>query len=429
MVKGKINKKIYNHLINKKHIKTKEKEKKIPFNTSKSFRIHIRKKIKFIKNKSSSLNNKNNFNCEKEIKNIILSKINNSEQKELNEEEIFYAMRCYECSYIPLIKIKYSDINLLQNKESFLESHKEIVLAELLCSKGHLIITPLKQYLINCGINHNFISLCGQCHKNKPNELFNFSFCKSCKKTLCLECSENHNHQKSNCDQNLSIVDMKNNNLISICQLDFHCQYHNKEFNSFCKDCNINLCKECENNHDTTHKIVILEDIKLRENEISIILFNINLAKKRLLLFDFKILKFIQSLHKLEKLYLQLLNLYNDFKSIYKEQISFSEMVLSIYKNASKKNKYNYQIIQNVRNLKFNIRGIPIKNSSDFTTNIKSLTSYLTNSKNFLLIDIKNYHSSKKILKARVRAAAKRLRSKIYLNNKANKNNFGENKP
>ena len=148
-----------------------------------------------------------------------------------------------------------------------------------------------------------------------------------------------------------------------------------------------------------------------------------------ILLFDIKILKFIQSLHKLEKLYLQLLNLYNDFKSIYKEQISFSEMVLSIYKNASKKNKYNYQIIQNVRNLKFNIRGIPIKNSSDFTTNIKSLTSYLTNSKNFLLIDIKNYHSSKKILKARVRAAAKRLRSKIYLNNKANKNNFGENKP
>ena len=140
-------------------------------------------------------------------------------------------------------------------------------------------------------------------------------------------------------------------------------------------------------------------------------------------------MKFIQSLHKLEKLYLQLLNLYNDFKSIYKEQISFSEMVLSIYKNASKKNKYNYQIIQNVRNLKFNIRGIPIKNSSDFTTNIKSLTSYLTNSKNFLLIDIKNYHSSKKILKARVRAAAKRLRSKIYLNNKANKNDIGGNKP
>ena len=154
------------------------------------------------------------------------------------------------------------------------------------------------------------------------------------------------------------------------------------------------------------------------------------MAKKRLILFDIKILKFIQSLHKLEKLYLQLLSLYNDFISIYKEQISFSQMILLIYKNASSNNKYNYQIIQNVRNLKFNLRGIPIKNSYDFTTNIKSLTSYLTNNKNYLLIDIKNYHSSKKILKARVRAAAKRIRNKIYLNNKSNKKNEeAEDKP
>ena len=115
------------------------------------------------------------------------------------------------------------------------------------------------------------------------------------------------------------------------------------------------------------------------------------------------------------------MNLYNEFISVYKEQISFSEMILLIHKNASNNDKYNYQIIQNVRNLKFNIRGIPIKNSYDFTTNIKSLTSYLTNNKNYLLMDIKNYYNSKKILKVRVRAAAKRIRSKIYLN-KSNKN-------
>ena len=32
--------------------------------------------------------------------------------------------------------------------------------------------------------------------------------------------------------------------MISICQLDFNCQYHSKEFCSFCKECNINLCKD-----------------------------------------------------------------------------------------------------------------------------------------------------------------------------------------
>jgi len=417
MVKGKVNKKINKNLAKKKSNENKENEKNIRLNSFKSYRIPIRKKIKLIKNKSSPLNKINKYNSDKEIKNIILNNQDNISQKELKEEQSFYTMRCYDCSLIPLIKIKYNEINVLQNKESFLQKHKEIVIAELFCFKGHYISTPLAQYLINCGINHNFISLCGQCHRSKPNDLFNFSFCKCCKKTLCFECSKNHNHGNTN----VVLSDNKNSNLISICQVDFNCQKHNKEFISFCRNCNINLCKDCEDIHDNSHKIIKLEEIKLNNEEIENLEFNINLAKKRLVLFDIKILKFIQNLHKLETLYLQLLNLYNDFISVYKEQISFSEMILSIYKNASLNGKYNYQIIQNVRNLKFNVRGIPIKNSYDFTTNIKSLTSYLTNNKNYLLMDIKNYYNSKKILKVRVRAAAKRIRSKIYLN-KSNKN-------
>ena len=430
MVKGKYNGRIRKHLIKKKVKLNKVSGNNINLKSYEFNQFSKEKKLKILKNRTSSPNKINNDKTEKnEIKNIILNKNDNIGINGNKEDENFYTMRCYDCSYIPLIKIKYSDFNILQNKEAFLEKNKEIVSVELYCSKGHLISTPLKQYLINCGINHNFISLCGQCHQNKPNEIINFSFCKNCKKTLCKECSQNHNHSQSD-DNNFNIFPEKNNNLISICQLDFNCQYHNQEFFSFCKDCNINLCKECENNHVKSHKIINFDDIKLNNYEISIIQNNINLAKKRLILSDIKILKFIQSLHKLEKLYLQLLSLYNDFISIYKEQISFSQMILLIYKNASSNNKYNYQIIQNVRNLKFNLRGIPIKNSYDFTTNIKSLTSYLTNNKNYLLIDIKNYHSSKKILKARVRAAAKRIRNKIYLNNKSNKKNEeAEDKP
>ena len=429
MVKGKYNGRIRKHLVKKNVKVNKVSGNNINLKSYEFNQFSKEKKLKILKNRTSSPNKINNDKTEKnEIKNIILNKNDNIGINGNKEDENFYTMRCYDCSYIPLIKIKYSDFNILQNKEAFLEKNKEIVSVELYCSKGHLISTPLKQYLINCGINHNFISLCGQCHHNKPNEIINFSFCKNCKKTLCKECSENHNHSQSD-DNNFNIFPEKNNNLISICQLDFNCQYHNQEFCSFCKDCNINLCKECENNHVKSHKIINFDEIKLSNDEISIIQNNINLAKKRLILFDIKILKFIQSLHKLEKLYLQLLSLYNDFISIYKEQISFSQMILLIYKNASSNNKYNYQIIQNVRNLKFNLRGIPIKNSYDFTTNIKSLTSYLTNNKNYLLIDIKNYHSSKKILKARVRAAAKRIRNKIYLNNKSNKKNEEEDKP
>ena len=418
MVKKKINKRISKYLIKKKNYLNNSCDNNIKSNEVSC--ISIRKKLK-LKNKSTFkiLNQMNNYNFKNDIKNNNSSQIKNIEENYFFKRDNFYVLRCYDCSHIPLIKIKYNELNFISNKEIF-EKKEDLVLVDLFCSKGHKISTPLNQYLINCRINHNFISLCGNCHQNKPKELFNFSFCKKCKKTLCSKCSEDHKDNQQN-------IENSNTILISICHLDFNCLNHKKEFCSFCKECNINLCKDCENNHENIHKTISFDEIKLSDDETNSITFNINLAKKRLLLFDVKILKFIQSLHKLEKLYLQLLDLYNNFISIYKEQIFFAETILSIYKNASENKKYNYQIIQNVRNLKFNIRGIPIKNSYDFTTNIKSLTSYLTNNKNFLLIDIKNYHNSKKILKVRVRAAAKRIRSKIYLNNKTDKNAINTN--
>ena len=179
----------------------------------------------------------------------------------------------------------------------------------------------------------------------------------------------------------------------------------------------INFCKECKINHNKNHKLIQFDNILLNDEEIKNIEYNIDLAKKRLFLFENKILKFIHSLYRLEKLHQQFVNLYNFFISIYKDEISFAEVILSFYKEAKSRNKYNFQIIQNIRNLKFNIRGIPIKNSYDFTTNIKSLTSYLSNYKNLLLLDIKNYYTNKRIIKARIKAAAKRIRSKIHLNN------------
>ena len=366
-------------------------------------------------------------------------KINNNNN--ILKDDIFYVMRCSACSLIPLIRIKYSQINIFQNKDIFLANHNEFAKVQCLCIKGHNITTSLKTYLIYSKIKHNFFTLCEQCHESKSSELFDFSFCKECKETLCMECSKNHNHKKLNSNNlidspkkegsnpnNIENKNSKDNSIISICELEFNCQFHKKELNLFCKDCNINLCNECEVNHNKEHKMIYFNNIKLNEEEIKNIEFNIDLAKKRLFLFENKILKFIHSLYQLEKLHQQLLNLYNFFISIYKDQISFAESTLLIYKDAVSKNKYNFQIIQNTRNLKFNIRGIPIKNTYDFTTNIKSLTSYLSNSKNFLLLDVKNYYSNKKIIKARIRAAAKRIRSKIYLNNLKINNNESNNK-
>ena len=397
-------------------------------------RLHLRKKIKIKKiNKKRSSSNSSNFtiNNNKENNNnndnLLFFNIYNTNYL---ESDFFYSLRCYACRHIPLISIKYNQINIIQNKDMFFGKNEDIAMVQCSCIKGHNINTSLKTYLIYCKIKHNFLTLCEECHESKPYELFDFSFCKECKKTLCLKCSEFHkSKQKCLCNSLIknegdkkNETDDKNNKLISINKLDFFCQNHKTKLCSFCKECNLNLCKQCETNHNKSHKLISFSNILLTDEEIDNIEFNIDLARKRLFLFEKKILKFIHSLYKLEKLHHQLVDLYNIFTSIYKDEISFVETTLSIYREAMSRNEFNFQIIQNTRNLKFNIRGIPIKNKYDFTTNIKSLTSFLTNSKNFLLLDVKNYYSNKRIIKARIRASAKRIRSKIYLNNvKTNK--------
>ena len=69
-------------------------------------------------------------------------------------------MKCYVCRLIPLIKIKYNQINFFQNKDIFLENQENFAMVECSCIKGHNIITSLKTYLIYCKIKHNFLTLC-----------------------------------------------------------------------------------------------------------------------------------------------------------------------------------------------------------------------------------------------------------------------------
>ena len=439
MAKIFIKKRINNSLL-------KNKSNIIKLNIGKSKIISLKSKASMRKKKKiKKINNKKNYSDSSNlmvynnIDNNIDDNIDNNNIKSnspffniyngnILNNDIFYSMRCYTCRYIPLIKIKYNQTNFFQNKEIFLENKEDFAMVECSCIKGHNIITSLKTYLIYCKIKHNFLTLCEGCHQSKPYELFDFSFCKKCKKIICLKCLVFHNHkkdyannllEKSEVDDNddKRKIDDKNKNIISINELEFFCQNHKKKYDSFCEDCMINFCKECKINHNKNHKLIQFDNILLNDEEIKNIEYNIDLAKKRLFLFENKILKFIHSLYRLEKLHQQFVNLYNFFISIYKDEISFAEVILSFYKEAKSRNKYNFQIIQNIRNLKFNIRGIPIKNSYDFTTNIKSLTSYLSNYKNLLLLDIKNYYTNKRIIKARIKAAAKRIRSKIHLNN------------
>ena len=45
------------------------------------------------------------------------------------------------------------------------------------------------------------------------------------------------------------------------------CNKHNNKYISYCKNCNMNLCNKCENEHKN-HKIQILREIKINNKRI-----------------------------------------------------------------------------------------------------------------------------------------------------------------
>ena len=58
-----------------------------------------------------------------------------------------------------------------------------------------------------------------------------------------------------------------NNNIIKYPKFEFNCNIHNKIIEGYCKDCKINICEECLNNH-INHNIIDLNKIGMNNEEI-----------------------------------------------------------------------------------------------------------------------------------------------------------------
>ena len=80
-------------------------------------------------------------------------------------------------------------------------------------------------------------NICNNCGKSQENLALNeFYICKKCNKSLCPLCFSCHNssHKK---------------NVIKYSKMNYTCHAHYKNYNSYCKDCKLNLCIKCEDNH------------------------------------------------------------------------------------------------------------------------------------------------------------------------------------
>jgi len=171
----------------------------------------------------------------------------------------------------------------------------------------------------------------------------NFYIC-SCGKPICKLCLQNHN--------------IKNHNIIEYNKRYYICNNHNKEFISYCKDCKINLCEKCEDEH-YKHKIIMykMEVNKIKVNEMN---NKLNETKERI--------------NEFKKQFDILIEVYNN--SIIKlknnlEEYKYLINIIIYYLD----NLKNYEAIQNTINFKLELIN---KDISNFLYNdLKEKINYL----------------------------------------------------
>ena len=151
------------------------------------------------------------------------------------------------------------------------------------------------------------------------------NFC-TCGDIICYECSENHNEQG-----HIKVpIEMKN----------YHCFIHNKSFESYCLDCNCNICSECEKDKDKTHeKHTILKygDFKPKQGEIKEFEDKIKDQKETFLPNFIKHIK--EEFNKI----------INEVESYIKSYIAIEETLIRRY---NKDKTLNFQLLRNLSNPK-----------------------------------------------------------------------------
>ena len=208
----------------------------------------------------------------------------------------------------------------------------------IICPKCHenafLEIKDLKISIVNCKNGHRTENLninefeetqhidiskikCDNCQNTKyESENNKFFVCNSCEKNLCSQCIDNH-------DQTHKIKIYEENQ--------FYCKEHNDLYINYCSKCKKDLCALCKKEH-LNHKLIsydkAIQDINITTKDD---------LKDTLDAFDKlkKILKnLIEQLNKLNANLDKYYEIYNNISSSYSQ------------------NKMNYFLMQNINNLK-----------------------------------------------------------------------------
>ena len=163
------------------------------------------------------------------IKIIVISSNKVVENKNIELKEII----CPECFEPCLINIFDYKINLMN------------------CKNDHYNTSFFEEFHKTQNINLFFYTkiTCDDCKVNNRGTSFKNAFykCLTCKQKICPLCKSRH----------------KNHKIISYDDINYICNEHNEKYDSYCKDCKVNLCIYCKHNED--HNIINFKDIIIKD--------------------------------------------------------------------------------------------------------------------------------------------------------------------
>ena len=209
----------------------------------------------------------------------------------------------------------------------------------------------LDQYIDSQNICESDI-ICNICNKNTKNRTINrtFYFCLICKKNLCPLCYSKHNKEN------------KKHIIIDYDEKYYYCFIHKRKHISCCNKCKMNLCQECELNH-MNHKILNYKEFNLPDQ------YELNE----------ELIKFKEKVYRLKDIIKQVLNEISEYID------KFYKIYDDIKDNYYNATSVNYQMIQNINEIKNKLKGNEIDsiiNDSNINNQVKNIFTLYNKLKN-----------------------------------------------
>ena len=177
----------------------------------------------------------------------------------------------------------------------------------------------------------NFVK-CNICKKEININASNYCF--KCKKNICKECTKIHLQNEEN---NNKIIHPKINHIIYQTNfIDIMCEHHKRICNNYCRDCEENICIDCEIESHIGHEAKIFDESEINE-----------LMKERKKILDKKKREY----KKLKELIEDCLN---ELKKVFESLLESKEKMLALIDgmiNELEKFKYDNTLIENIKNL------------------------------------------------------------------------------